>query len=83
MNNAIYGNDGATGLFARKVRIDYERHGAPLFVVVWATGQSTGAVIRPDATAPSGIAIAEINADAIERFEAAGGALVAELQQYF
>lgn len=34
INNALRGSeDGAVGLFASRVRIVYERHGAPLYVV--------------------------------------------------
>lgn len=73
MENAIYGKDGAAGLFARKVRIDYERHGDPLYVVVWQSGGSTGFVVTPSRTYSTGVAVAELPMATIESFEAQGG----------
>lgn len=56
LESAIDGVNGATGLFAHKVRIDYEKHGEPLFVLVWEAGSSTGFVLRKDKSQPGGVA---------------------------
>ena len=42
LQNAIEGKDGAAGLFARPVRIDYSKHGDPLYVFVWEDGADHG-----------------------------------------
>jgi hypothetical protein len=60
----------AAGLFAGKVRIDYERHGTPLYVVVWQSGRSTGFVVTSSSASSTGIAVAELPVAAIEAFEA-------------
>lgn len=39
VDRAVYGRNGAAGLFAGKVRTDYERHGRPLYVLVWQSSQ--------------------------------------------
>ncbi|WP_200958306.1 hypothetical protein [Massilia sp. Root335] len=83
IENAIYGKDGAAGLFARKVRIDYERHGDPLYVVVWQSGRSTGFVATSSSASSTGIAIAELPVAAIEVFEAQGGAAIEILARCF
>jgi hypothetical protein len=83
MENAIYGKDGAAGLFAGRVRIDYERHGAPLYVIVWQSGRSTGFVVTSSSASSTGIAVAELPVTAIEGFEALGGASTETLAQFF
>jgi hypothetical protein len=83
LENAIYGKDGAAGLFAGKVRIDYERHGAPLYVVIWQSGCSTGFVVTSSSASSTGIAVAELPVAAIEAFEAQGGASTEVLARYF
>jgi len=83
MDSAIYGRNGAAGLFAGKVRIDYELHGAPLFVVVWRDGDTTGKVIRPNEHCHAGIEVAEIAATAIHGIEAQGDPALTELASYF
>jgi hypothetical protein len=74
LENAIYGKDGAAGLFARKVRIDYEKHGAPLYVFVWQSGCSTGFLVIANSATTAGITITELPISMIEGFEAHGGA---------
>lgn len=83
MENAIYGKDGAAGLFAGRVRIDYERHGAPLYVIVWQSGRSTGFVIKSDTSSSTGIMTAELPMALIETLEAQGGASAEVLAQLF
>jgi hypothetical protein len=46
LESAISGVNGAAGLFAGKVRIDYEKHGEPLFVLIWQSGAPSGLAIR-------------------------------------
>ena len=83
IENAVYGKDGAAGLFAGKVRIDYERHGAPLYVVVWQSGRSTGLLVTSSSESSTGIAVAELPVAAIEAFENQGGAPTEVLARYF
>jgi len=83
MDNAIFGRDGAAGLFAGKVRISYEVHGEPLFVVVWQPSQAVGKLIRRASGAGSEIDVVDIPVDDLERFDAHGGADVAQLAGYF
>jgi 5-methylcytosine-specific restriction protein A len=47
LENAIDGKDGAAGLFARKVRIDYEKHGDPLYAFIWEDGAMEGWAVKP------------------------------------
>lgn len=82
MENAIFGRDGAAGLFAGKVRIKYEVHGEPLFVVVWQPSQAMGKLIRRG-SAGSEIDIVDIPVDDLERFDAQGGTGVVQLAGYF
>ena len=80
---AVTGKDGAAGLFARKVRINYDTHGDPLYVVVWEDAAPTGLVIAPDPGAPDGIRQVSVPIDEILAFERKGRATLAELQSYF
>jgi len=83
MENAIYGKDGAAGLFARKARIDYERHGDPLYVVVWQSSCSTGFVVTPSRAYSTGVAVAELPMAMIESFEAQGEVSNEVLSRFF
>ncbi len=82
MENGIYGKDGAAALFAGKVRIDYERHGDPLYVVIWQSGCSTGFVVAPSKTSSPGILVAEMPIAVIEGFEVNGGAPTGLLSKF-
>jgi hypothetical protein len=83
MESAIYGKDGAAGLFARKARINYETHGDPCYVIVWEQGAQSGFVVRQDTGAPSGIRQATIPIDDIRTFESSGQASKVDLEKYF
>lgn len=83
VESAIRGPNGAAALFAGKVRTDYERHGTPLYVLVWASDQSSGHVIRPTENGTDGIEVAVIPIKDIERFERQRQAPEAELAAYF
>lgn len=83
IDSAINGKDGAAGLFARKVRINYETHGDPCYVVVWEQGAPSGFVIKPDSSAPKGIRQVAIPISAILSFESKGQASQSELGRYF
>jgi hypothetical protein len=72
IENALFGKDGAAGLFARRVRIDYEKHGDPQYVLVWQDGAERGYVVRADAQAAGGIRIVEVAAASLLAFEDAG-----------
>jgi 5-methylcytosine-specific restriction protein A len=83
IESAIFGRNGAAGLFAGKVRTDYARHGEPLYVVVWQSSHSTGKLIRRGSGTSSGIDIVDIPVVDLERFDSAGGAAMAQLARYF
>jgi 5-methylcytosine-specific restriction protein A len=83
LESAINGKDGATGLFARKARINYATHGDPLYVVAWETGATSGFVVKGDATAPSGIRKASVPIATIQLFEDRGQASPSELERLF
>lgn len=83
VESAINGKDGATGLFARKVRINYETHGDPRYVVVWEQGAQSGFVIKPDPSTPKRIRQASIPIADILAFESRGQASQSELEKYF
>lgn len=82
LENAIYGKDGAAGLFARKVRIDYEKHGAPLYVFIWQSGCSTGFVVTSNSATTAGITVTELPVATIEGFEAYGGVCADTLARF-
>jgi hypothetical protein len=83
LDAAISGKDGAAALFARKARIDYERHGDPRYVIVWERGASSGFVIRHDANSPGDMEQAPIPLGDIDAFESRGQASDYELAKYF
>jgi hypothetical protein len=83
IESAIFGRNGAAGLFAGKVRTDYARHGEPLYVLVWQSSHSTGKLIRRSSVAASGIDMVDIPVVDLERFDAHGAADVTQLARYF
>jgi hypothetical protein len=83
LESAINGKDGAAGLFARKVRINYETHGDPCYVFVWEQGAQSGFVIKSDSSAPKGIRQVSIPISDILAFESKGQASQSELRRYF
>jgi hypothetical protein len=83
LDAAINGKDGAAGLFARKVRINYETHGDPRYVLVWESGASSGYVIKADPSGANGIRIASAPMADLQRFEMREQASQRELELYF
>lgn len=83
MENALFGKDGAAGLFAGKVRIDYEKHGQPLYVLVWQRGSEKGYVVKADSTQPKGIRIVETSTAALDAFDHAAACDVQVLAAFF
>lgn len=77
---ALDGKDGAVALFARKVRINYEAHGDPKFVLVWQEGASTGWIVRPDPEQRDGVMKSEVPAAALLVFERTGFASESEIE---
>ena len=64
-------------------RIDYAKHGQPRYAVVWQEGQSTGYVIKPDASQPKGIRVQSVPVQMLQAFEAAGQASAVQLEEFF
>jgi hypothetical protein len=83
LESAINGKDGAAGLFAHRVRIDYQKHGEPLYVLVWEDGATTGCVIKPDKGSSTGIRRAAVPIGILMQWEEIGRADNAELEKFF
>lgn len=83
LESAIRGANGAAALFRRKVRIDYAKHGEPLFALVWEEGAQTGSLIRAEAGQADGIRVVSVPVSKLQAFEALGGMSEQELSSYF
>lgn len=84
LENALCGRkDGAPGLFAHRVRIDYEKHGEPLYVVIWKDGEPLGFVVKKDNSTSDGTIRVQVDADLLQKYDANGGATLAELEAHF
>jgi 5-methylcytosine-specific restriction protein A len=84
LDNALYGrNDGAPGLFAHRARIDYTKHGEPLYAVIWEDGATTGFVVKKDASTCDGTAHTCVPISVILAYEARKGASPTELEVHF
>jgi 5-methylcytosine-specific restriction protein A len=84
LTNALYGEkDGAPGLFSKKVRIDYAKHGDPRFVLIWRDGDTSGHVIRPEEKAPERLIRVEVPVAILEGFRAQQGVSVEVLEALF
>ena len=49
VDSAVNGPNGAVALFAGKVRIDYEKHGKPMYAFIWEDGDLEGWAVRESA----------------------------------
>ena len=83
LESAIHGPNGAAALFRGKVRIDYAKHGEPLFALVWQEGSSTGSLIRAEAGQPDGIRVVSIPVGKLKEFDDLDGVSERELASYF
>ena len=84
LDAAINSKDGAARLFSRKARIDYQRHGDPLYVLVWEEGNvQEGYVIKRDTTASNGIKVTAMPVQLLAQFEKRGEACADELEMWF
>lgn len=82
--NVLFGKkDGAPGLFEHRARIDYEKHGEPLFVVIWEAGKSTGFVAKRDTSSSDGTSRVPVDIRLLQQYDANGGASIAELEALF
>lgn len=77
---ALEGKDGAAALFARKVRIDYETHGEPKFVLIWQDAASTGWLVRRDPERRDQVIKVKVPSHALAAFEHRGFASDLELE---
>ena len=82
LDAAVNGINGAAGLFAGKARIDYGKHGEPRYVVVWATGQETGYLVRPVPGSQSEFSVMSVPAAVLLEFDTRGGADVSWIEQH-
>lgn len=83
IESAINGVNGAIGLFAKRVRIDYEKHGDPLFVLVWESDSSNGFALRKDPNQPGGMRKVPVSTEKLMGFERRGAASEYELNELF
>lgn len=84
LKNALYGRkDGAPGLFDHQARIDYKKHGEPLYVVIWEDGASFGFVVKRDSSSSDGTSRVQVSIPVLLAYEARGGASLAELESHF
>lgn len=81
MERAIRGKDGAKALFAGTVRIDYQKHGEPVLVLVWDESASDAYVVSADPSAADGIRVQSIPAERAWTFEQQGGITESELRR--
>jgi len=78
---AIRGPNGAKALFQGKVRINYQTHGDPLYVLVWQDGASTGLLLGRPVQASGPMRMAEVPVARLQAFERQSMASEAELEQ--
>lgn len=72
IESAISGKDGAAGLFGRRVRIDYVKHGDPVYVIAWEDGQPSGWLVSQANPGSDATKRQQIPINAIQQFEAQG-----------
>lgn len=83
LENALYGKRGARALFTHtNTAIDYDKHGKPLYVVVWDTRTGRADIVRPDPAQPDGLRHAPASLDKVREYEDSPPSLV-ELESYF
>jgi|JI10StandDraft_1071094.scaffolds.fasta_scaffold08664_9 hypothetical protein len=69
LESAISGVNGAASLFAGKVRIDYDKHGEPLYVLVWQSGAPSGLALRRHGASGSGLQQVAVPVEKLWEFE--------------
>jgi len=78
IKNALGKPNGAKALFDGNPRIDYDKYRAPLYVIIWQTGEKTGFVIKEKS---SGILMqAELPIQTILKYESVSAASKRELE---
>lgn len=83
-NARSIGNRSARALFrGENDAIDREKHGEPLYVVIWADGAACGEVLKPDALSDRGFRTELVALEDIRRWENARGVADEELEGYF
>ncbi|MGG5143871.1 MULTISPECIES: HNH endonuclease [Alcaligenes] len=84
LENALYGkNNGAPGLFAYRVRIDYKKHGEPLYAIIWEDNATFGFVVKKDSASCDGTSNVKVPIDVLLEYDARGGASTTELEALF
>ena len=84
LESALFGRkDGAPGLFGYQVRIDYKKHGEPLYAVIWEDHANFGFVLKKDSSSSDGTARVQVPVHVLLSYEANGGASLAELEVHF
>ena len=84
LNNAVYGrNDGAPGLFDYRARIDYSKHGKPLYAVIWDDDSEFGFVIRRNNMSSDGTERVKVPTNVLLLYDKRKGATHADLANHF
>ncbi|MFT6907399.1 MAG: hypothetical protein ACJAS1_004077 [Oleiphilaceae bacterium] len=81
--NALGNTRGAKALFNGKAAIDYDKHGVPLYVLIWKEGDLKGLIVKPDPKNMSEMLEVEVPIQIIIKYETAGSAPFSELEQFF
>jgi len=84
LENALNGpNDGAPGLFNYRARIDYKKHGEPLYALIWEDNATFGFVVKRDSSSRDGTSRVQVPVDVLLGYDARGGASTTELEAHF
>lgn len=84
IENALYGRDnGAPGLFHHRARIDYEKHGEPLYAVIWEDHATFGFVVKKDSSSSDGTMRVRVPINVVLGYNKRGGTSVAELEAHY
>jgi hypothetical protein len=80
IDNALGNKRGAKALFNGKAAIDYDKHGQPLYVLVWKEGDLDGLIVKSDPNNENEILKARLPIYKILQYETAGKADFHELE---
>lgn len=84
LQNALYGQkDGAPGLFEHRARIDYKKHGEPLYVAIWMDTEPLGFLVKKDILSSDGMMRVQVETALLQAYDDKGGASATELEGHF
>lgn len=80
--NAFGKSRGAKALFDGKAAIDYEKHGKPLYVIIWENGAQHGYIVKPQPSNSNLLLQAKIPIQTILQYESLSNASKRELEAF-